>query len=169
MYSIEQLQACDFILKRIINDNQYPFFQKNLKLVIEVNGVLWSGDFINFDGRRISQDTIDEDGDVLQQYYSVPGNNELPLVNKTWSYYANIIKPTTPDPFWTNPFRRIVSLPLLFDKLIMILNTTKEDEMKSPLFPYLLNAKTLDNKLTVPFINLSNEKLKLVSIIEITQ
>ncbi|OMD34803.1 hypothetical protein [Paenibacillus odorifer] len=169
MYSVEQLQACDFILKRIINDGKYPFFQKDLKLVVEINGVLWSGDFINFDGRRITQSIIDEDGELSQKHYSVPGNNELPLVNKTWSYYANIVNPTNPHPFWINPFTRINSLPLLFDKLIMILNTTKEDEMKSPLFPYLLNANTLDNKLTLSFMNLSNERLNLVSIIELTQ
>ncbi|ASA20932.1 hypothetical protein B9T62_09130 [Paenibacillus donghaensis] len=169
MYSVQQLQACDFILKRIIYDHTSPLFEKKLKLVIEFKGTFWYGDFVDFDGRRVSQDKIAEDGEVFPLKYSIPGNEELPLMNKLWSYYANVAMPANRSDFWTNPFTQIKSLPLLFDRLVAILNTSTEDEPVSVLFPYLFNAKSVDKKIELPFINLENEVINLVSIIEITE
>ncbi|MNC07059.1 hypothetical protein D3C75_545890 [compost metagenome] len=167
MYSVEQLQACDFLLKRIIAERQFVnLFQKNLKLVIEINGSYWFGDFIDFDGRRVTRHSFDDQGDTLSTKYSTTGSDTTPLLKTIWEAYANFAKPPAADPFWNNPLYWMESLPLLFETLVTILNQVNTDELKSPLLPYLLNAKSLDKRLELPFINLSGQKVNLVSIVE---
>jgi len=48
--------------------------------------------------------------------------------------------------------------------LIMLADIQPDD---SPIYPYLLNAKSLDGRLELPFINIGSEKVKVISLIEV--
>lgn len=166
MYSVQQLQALDYLLKRITLENTYPFYGKNLKLLVEINGAYWHGDFIQMDGLSAKQLFIDDSGDIECDKFYPTGNNAISLLKQIWDTYVAAAQNES-IPFWTNPFRFIDNLPLLFDSLIKILNMTKFVENTSPFHPYLLDAHTLDGTLHLPFINFGDEKIKLVSIVEI--
>ncbi|GGF72987.1 hypothetical protein GCM10010912_17760 [Paenibacillus albidus] len=169
MYTIEQLQACDFLLKKITSDRQCTkLFQKNLKLVVEIDSSYWFGDFVDFDGRRISQQSFDDQGDPVIKQYSSTGSETLQSLKGIWEAYASFVKPQSADPFWNNPLIWVDSIPLLFNTLTKILDIANLKDSESPLFPYLFNAKNLDKGIELPFINLAERKINLISIIEVT-
>ncbi|PKR83248.1 hypothetical protein [Heyndrickxia camelliae] len=159
MYSIQQLQALDYLLKRIVNEKEYKFYKQDLKFVVEVKGSLWYGDFIQVDNTSAYQKYIDDGGDVETVYFR-PDNGSK-ILQDIWKRYVEVCQAG-----FSNPFERIKDLHLLFNSLINILETTEIDESSSPFYPYLLNAITLDNKIELPFINLKGETVKLISIIE---
>ncbi|PZM62574.1 hypothetical protein [Paenibacillus dendritiformis] len=164
MFKLEQLQALDYLLKRIISDNSYALYEKNLKLVIDVNGTLWYGDFIQIDGISAYRPFIDDDGDIETDKFG-PTRTNSALLKCIWDSYS--LHADRQSPFWSNPFRKIDSLPFLFESLLKVLRLTEIPEDCSPFYPYLLNAKSVDGKMELPFINLEGEQIKLVSIIEI--
>ncbi|RFB28327.1 hypothetical protein [Brevibacillus sp. VP] len=166
MYSLPQLQALDYLLKNITSNDLYPLYQKNLKFVVNINNSLWCGDFVETKGNYVSQKFIDESGDVETVRFTPFGSNATTFLKLIQDSYVDDCR-DQPQYFRSDPFKRINSLPLLFDSLIKILYKANISEETSPLFPYLLNAQSLDNKLSLPFINLEGEKIKLVSIIEI--
>lgn len=166
MYSVEQLQALDYLLKRITLVDSYPVFRKNLKLVVEINNSFWYGDFLQMDGVSAKQLFIDDSGDVECDKFYATGSNANALLKQIWDTYVGAARNEL-NPFWTDPFRRIDNLPLLFEALTRILDLTKFVEDSSPFHPYLLDAHSLDGTLHLPFINLKDEKVKLVSIIEV--
>ena len=63
MYTLQQMQAADYLLKTLLNRFETTLLNKNLKFVIEVNNSYWYGDFINFQGEPI-QEAIDDYGHV---------------------------------------------------------------------------------------------------------
>ncbi|MCE0453036.1 hypothetical protein [Brevibacillus sp. AF8] len=166
MYSVTQLQAMDYILKRITLEESYPFFRKNLKLVVEINGSFWYGDFIQMDGLAAKQLFIDDSGEIECDKFYPTGSNAITLLKQIWDAYVTAAKNET-NPFWNNPFRSINDLSLLFEALTRILDLSNIVEDSSPFNPYFLNAHTLDGTLQLTFINLNSAKIKLVSIIEV--
>ncbi|MEC1744157.1 hypothetical protein [Schinkia azotoformans] len=166
MYSIQQLQALDYLLKRITNESSFALYQKNLKLVVEINNSLWYGDFVQTKDSYATQLFIDDVGDIEYDSFSATGSNAAFILKKIWdSFYKMATKDNSR--FWINPFQKITDLPLLFETLTKVLNSTEMDEDRSPFHPYLLNAKSLDGNIQLPFINLTGEQIKLKSIIEI--
>ncbi|MGN7471267.1 hypothetical protein [Brevibacillus sp. SAFN-007a] len=166
MYSVEQLQALDYLLKRITREDSFAMYNKNLKLVIEFNNLLWYGDFIEIDGRGASQLFIDDAGRIVRDTFYPTGNNAASPFKQIWdSFVALAVK--ADDQWWGNPFNRITDLPLLFETLIQILERADISVGCSAFRPYLLNAQAVDGTLRLPFINLGEEKIKLVSIIEL--
>jgi hypothetical protein len=162
MYTVQQLQALDYLLKRITKENSYRLFQKNLKFVVDLNHSFWYGDFIEMNGLSVVQLFIDDLGEIERDTLSPAAVSPLKQI---WDSYIAAVKSNSP--FWSNPFKNMENLPLLFDTLIKILNQADLGDAPSPFYPYLLNAKSLDGKMELPFINLAGERIKLVSIIEI--
>jgi hypothetical protein len=162
MYSVQQLQALDYLLKRITSDSSYPLFQKNLKLVIEINNQYWYGDFVQLDGTRAFQLFIDNSGDVEKVTLSPADSNASNILKKVWKAYSSTITTN-----WSNPFKKINNLPLLFESLTKILDRADITNEDSPFSPYLFNAKLINSNITLPFINLGEEKIKLISLIEV--
>lgn len=164
MYSVQQLQALDYLLKRLVNDSSFAIHKKNLKLVIAVNNSLWHGDFIQMDSVYVKQLSIDDSGDIEYDRFSATSSNAITLLKNIWDTF---VSKTTSTSHWSNPFRRIDNLPLLFEILLKILNDTDIPDDPSPFHPYLLNAKSLDDNISLPFMNLQGEQIKLISIIEV--
>ncbi|OAT71304.1 hypothetical protein [Parageobacillus thermoglucosidasius] len=162
MYSVQQLQALDYLLKRITSEPSYPVFKKNLKLVIEVHNQYWYGDFVQLDGTRAFQLFIDNSGDVEKVSLSPADSNAVNILTKIWKAYSFTAKTN-----WSNPFEKINNLPLLFEALTKILDRTDITNEDSPFSPYLFNAKLINSNVTLPFINLGEEKIKLISLIEV--
>lgn len=163
MYSIQELQGFDYLLKKISNTDSFALFGKELKLVIEINNSFWYGDFIQMNDYRFYHEYIDGVGDVVKSHLH---SSESPLIKKSWETF---VKESQPKHFFVNPFKRLDSLPLVFNTLAKIIKNTNINEEDSELFPFLLNANSIDGTSSLPFIDLSEKEFKLVSIIDITK
>ena len=166
MYSVPQLQALDYLLKRITGESSYPLYQKNLKFVVEINQTLWYGDFVQMENVTASQLFIDDSGDIVRDYFYATGSNAISPLMQIWKAYVASAKNES-NPLWSNPFRQITDLALLFETLLKVLDKSNTEDAQTSFFPYLLDALSLDGRIQLPFINLAGEKVKLVSIIEI--
>lgn len=166
MYTIQQLQAADFLLKKLLLDDTMPIYDKNLKFVINLNNNYWYGDFVPFKDRSPAQLFICDDGDVELDYFSATGSNAIKVFKKIWDTYMTQI---SVGGFLTNPFTKIHTYDLLFNTILKLVDFSEIEIDDSPMYPYLLNAQSIDSKLTLPFINIGNEEVKLVSLIEVTE
>lgn len=82
MYTIQQLQAADYLLKLITQDKETAFFKKNLKLVVFTMNNYWYGDFITLTGNKPSQSFINGSGVIeIVSFYS-SGNTAEPFFQK---------------------------------------------------------------------------------------
>lgn len=165
MYTVQQVQAADFLLKKLINDGISPFSDRNLKFVVNLNGTYWIGDFIHFKNNAPLQYFIEDDGDVEYMRFSFDGSNATSIFKKIIDTYR---KETYRGAFFINPLKKINTLDLFFNTLFKLVDLADIQIDDSPIYPYLLNAKSLDGKLELPFIDLTNQEIKVVSLIEVT-
>lgn len=162
MYTVQQVQAADFLLKKLLIGDISPFSDLNLKFVINLNGTYWIGDFIQFKNDAPVQFFIEDDGDVEYMRFYADGTA---IFKKMMDTYR---KETYRGAFYINPFKKINTLDLLFNTLFKLVDLADIQVDDSPIYPYLLNAKSLDGKLELPFINLTDQKIQVVSLIEVT-
>ncbi len=163
MFTIQEMQAMDYLLKWLLKQDRFPFVDKNLKLVINVHGTNWTGDFINYSKGDVQQFYIDDAGDVENCWLYSTGSNATAVFHKIRETY-NMQMSNLP---YGNPFAKINNLSLLFNTLTKLVRLAEIEKDDSPVYPYLLNAKSLDGKLELPFINLDGETIAVVSIVEL--
>lgn len=161
MYTIQEARAIDYLFKYLSQNPRSAIYNKNPKLVVELNSVLWYGDFVQLDNEFPYYKQINPYGNgVTTKYLSIESENSPAVFKETLTAYRELL----------NQYPRIIAqisdldlLFSLFSKLVNDLNLTNED---IPLPPYLLNAKTLDGVLELPFFNLTGAKnINLVSLI----
>lgn len=168
MYTIPQLQALDYLQKRITNDSSAPIYQMRLNLVVEITGVPWYGDFVIVENNSVIQWVIDDQGDIERVKFQPTGSNAVILLKQIWDTFTEVSTPKSH--FHSNPFKKekIRHLPLLFDSVLKLLHQSGiSRDTPTPFHQYLLNAKSLDGRFSLPFVNLTNDMIKLVSIIEV--
>jgi len=160
------MQALDYLLKRISNDMTTTLHGRNLKLVISFNNSLWYGDFVQMKGNHVAQSYIDDSGEPEISTFGTDGSNAVTLLKLIMDSYFTYAK-NERNMFWVNPFKLMNDLPLIFETLQKILIFAQiPEENISPFHPYLLNAKSIDGTIELPFINLEGESVKLISIID---
>ncbi len=154
MYTIQQLQAADYFLKSILGEKSD--INRNLKFIIELNNTLWYGDFVNFQNDSVVQcELINKD--PCSVTYSTKNTT---FIEKLWTAY-------NANPINVTPLINPKYLELLFTKILEIIEKSNIQPDDSPIYPYLLNAKSLDGRWELPFIDLRNEKVKVISLMEI--
>lgn len=165
-HNIYQLQALDYVLKRILgNSNNINLYGRDIKLVVSLDGDYWYGDFVQMQNRNSTaaiQRKYGNDGYSDDYSYN---NSDIESFKLAWEAYVSTI-PT--GSFSSNPYYTMQDLPNLYSyisKVAEYLNVGSEFE--SPLHPYLLNAKTVKGDLKLPFIDLRNKEIELVSLVEL--
>lgn len=149
MYTVQQLQAADYLLKSVLSDTSY---ENDIKLVIEFNGSYWYGDFVNYE-----HDSVWQFSGRRTEYFDF-GNTTL--LRKIWDTYSNAT-------FRLDNYVHPNYFGLLFSKLFELIENANILPSDSPIFPYLLNAKSLDGKLELPFINIGKQTVQVISFMEI--
>ncbi|SHG82563.1 hypothetical protein [Virgibacillus chiguensis] len=162
MQSIIQFQALDFLLKRIANQPNFEMYDKNLKLVVEINGTIWAGDFVNFNSCPY-QLYVDSIGQVDEEYFYSDEDPSTSFVTKTWKEFLNHFK----SDFSGLYLARVDDLSLLFKELKSFIESLDFEGYETPINPYLLNAKSLNENIELPFLNIENTEVKLISLIEV--
>ena len=167
MYSVQHMQGLDYILKVITRTRDYKhLYDKKLQLVVEVDGRLWKGDFVNLteNHNSVIQREYGENGTSDEQSYN---SNDTDVLQAAWkSYVASV-----PTGDWaTNPYTTINEYPILFKCLKKVLDDMDiNKDTKTKFYPYLFNATTLDGTILLPFFDLEGKEIKFVSILEITE
>lgn len=167
MYSIQQLQAMDYLLKKeIIQNNGFsPFFGKNLKLLVQFNSDLWYGDFIRLNNGQPYEMIIDGSGSTERCNLYRDGANKSAVFSSVWDAY---ITSEVITKGWSNPFKSINDLALLCNTLVEIVGTAKLPADSTPLLPCLHNAVNFkDKEVRLPFIQIGSQTVELISIIEV--
>ncbi|MEV2910267.1 hypothetical protein ABNF65_16950 [Paenibacillus larvae] len=167
MYAIHELQGLDYLLKTITKEQSYALYQRNLKLVVELNNSYWYGDFVEMENEFVKQLYIDHLGDVDIEYQH-PIKYGTTLLKKVFETFRTTLEEMPKSQFDYNPFHNLDNLPLLFETIVKVLNKANITDVSTSLRPYMLNAHKIDSKQSLPFINLKDERINLVSIIDIT-
>ncbi|WP_256427839.1 hypothetical protein [Bacillus cereus] len=158
-YSIEQLQALDILLKQIPDSNMLALSQKQLKLVIECDGIIWYGDFIQQEEEKsLFQFNMSKEHGLYKDTYSF---SEIPLAEAISRMFDMYFKDSR------DLFKNLTDLSVLFIFLTTLLEQQSDYEVSISLHPYLFNARTLDGTYNLPFLNLKGKQIHLVSIREI--
>ena len=165
MFTVEQLQAMDYLLKRITLNDSYALFDKKLHLVVEINNKYWFGDFVKMNKSIPQENFIDDSGDIESVSFYATGSNRTVLLSNTWDAYISAAEPRYD--FDSNPFKTMDDLSLLLDSLKRIMARVELPDNCSPFRKQLHNVKSLDGSMQLPFIDLSDTQLNLVSIIEV--
>lgn len=166
MYTVAQLQALDFLLKRILDSRYSPLYNQPLKLVIEYSGCFWCGDFVEMLGRYVKYESISDSGSIaVDQFGPATSQSGIAVLETIWSSYKTHADKEVSSIHWINPFDHIKEPALLLDTLLKIVDLADWQGIESPLRPHLLNARTLDGKLQLPFLLLQDEPIRLVSLI----
>ncbi|PEF69117.1 hypothetical protein [Bacillus cereus] len=158
-YSIEQLQALDILLKQIPDSNMLALSQKQLKLVIECDGFIWYGDFIQQEEEKsLFQFNMSKEHGLYKDAYSFL---EIPLAEAISRMFDTYFKDSR------ELFKNLTDLSALFTFLTTLLELHSKQEASISLHPYLFNACSLDGTYNLPFLNLKDKQIHLVSILEI--
>ncbi|EOO32454.1 hypothetical protein IIU_03844 [Bacillus cereus VD133] len=158
-YSIEQLQALDILLKQIPDSNMLALSQKQLKLVIEYDGIIWYGDFIQQeDAQSVFQFNMNKEHGLYKDIYSF---SEIPLADSLAKLLDKYFKDNK------ELFTNLADLSVLFTFLTTLLEQHSHLGTSMNLHPYLFNARTIDGTCNLPFLNLKDRKIYLMSIIDI--
>ncbi|MGE8004232.1 hypothetical protein [Lysinibacillus sp. NPDC093216] len=156
MHTVQQLQAADYFLKIVLEEKNDYKELRNLKFIIELNNSLWYGDFVNFKEDYVFQYELDIQNPRPMTYEI--GNSTF--ISKIWAKY-------NANPFISNLLLKHKCLELLYSEIFEIVKKADIQPTDSKIYPYLLNAKSLDGKLELPFINIGDEKVKVISLIEV--
>ncbi|MEG2289948.1 MAG: hypothetical protein RSA29_02770 [Clostridium sp.] len=136
--TLNQIQALDLYLKRLISRFPIVSQNENLNIVISINNSLWTGDFIQYEHPLIINRYIDCDS-------SIESNGLYP---------SDIF--TLPDNFKFVDYRNIKSdtaYLLLLDLFKVVVDIPAPTITLNPL---LYNAKNLETNLSLPFIHLDS-------------
>lgn len=163
MFTIQETQAMDYLLKWMLSTERFPLAEKNLKLVIDVHGSLWHGDFVNYELGHTRQWSFGDAGDLENTWLYSNGSSTISILHKIKKQYSDEVNRFQ----WGNPFLKMSDLPLLFNTLTKLVKMADIQQDDSPFYPYLLNAKSLDGKHCLPFLNLDGETIKIITIIEL--
>ncbi|WP_144519665.1 hypothetical protein [Bacillus thuringiensis] len=158
-YSIEQLQALDILLKLIPTSNMLALSQKQLKLVIECDDIIWYGDFIQQrEEESLFQFNMSKEHGFYKDEYSF---SDIPLAESLAKLFDKYFEDSK------ELFKNLTDLSALFTFLTTLLELHSKQEASISLHPYLFNARSLDGTYNLPFLNLKDKQIHLISILEI--
>ncbi|MDT0160348.1 hypothetical protein [Bacillus sp. AG4(2022)] len=160
MFQLKELQMMDYLLKRIIQDNKNKLYDRDLRIVVKINGDLWTGDFVKVEGSSIIEYFIDGFGDIEKKYSH---NDTSSLLKKTGISYSNIMKR------FSNPISKIDDTFMLFDQLTQIIREAGLDAEKVEFETVLYDAFNMDKKVKLPFYKLNSQNLELISIVDMNE
>ncbi|CAM2079736.1 MAG: hypothetical protein NSGCLCUN01_03964 [uncultured Clostridium sp.] len=152
--SICQIQFLDFLLKRIQSkENNFLNSNEKLSLVIDINGTLWTGDFVNYSDSKIQNVSLNNDGNL-----DITEIEFTPIVtHSNHEFFKGFISNCVNNINKSN-------LYLLSNKLLEILNKVDCSNLKSN--SIIFNAENLNSGCKLPFMHIDNNiKYDFVSLI----
>lgn len=163
-FSMTQLQALDYLQKLLSYNPNYAINGKIFQLVVKLDEEYWTGDFVNLYGSCIKLEELQTDTQIVTIEQRSPfGSKSLKQFNTICRYYYETLG--------NHPLRNVSYLPILYKLLKEILiesNVNCSDE-DNQLPCYLFNARSINRKHELPFLDLTGKKIELVSMIDVTE
>ena len=165
MKRIEQFQVADYLLKRIALFRKTDELFQNLRFVVSINESLWYGDFVKMKAIHVNEDYIDERGRLDTKSSSDIGESNFLL--DAWKKYLSAYDKSGHFP--GIQLDHINDSRMLFDSIKNFVLSIDMQKNCSPFRACLYDAHSLDKKISLPFIDLSDVDIRLVSIIKFSQ
>ncbi|KAB2460943.1 hypothetical protein F8160_02380 [Bacillus sp. CH126_4D] len=162
MYSIQEAQAMDYLLKKLHYNGLLEHITRDkneLKLVIAINNRYISGDFIMFQKGSIEQYEIVGSYEYEKVYYN---NQSFTIYAKLWSSFCNKYLPTGSN----YRFKQILDLTVIFDLLNEIVGTISFVNEPIPLRPVFMNIEYFNEEKGPEFLYLGSQQIEIVSIMK---
>lgn len=158
-YNVYQLQIMDYMLKDITNNPAYAFNNKNLKLVIKFDDVLWHCDFVDFSHLAVSYEYLDT---IKKRVTSIQEN---PRTN----HFLSAIKESFTKTYeFSNPLYDSDNLVVLYTVLTLLADTIEIKNEYKTFGTFVYNLVSIDGNSQLPFVDLKDKEFELVTIKEIT-
>ncbi|MBC1434073.1 hypothetical protein HB848_01810 [Listeria rocourtiae] len=148
---IAHLQMFDYVLKKYANKELFA----NTRMVVEMDGKLWTGDFLILDDCHILEIDWEDNG-----YTQIELTRES--INST---FDEAIKVSNVNVSQNRIDAKIASLKqpeILYQEINHFINTV--ENTNTNLKPILYNAYCLDIRVKLPFLDISNKDMLLVSL-----
>lgn len=167
--TLNKLQFLDYALKSISSNSDYACFEKSLSLVVDLDGRLWSCDFVQLKRGCLFQKVLNSNGSIDDEKLSEADYPSIQFLKDKLKAYIKKFDPKEFQNFAkcrVIPFDTLEDWRILLEVLISIVESIPEDQ-KLPIKPILYNTQTLDGKYTLPFMFVDeSSKFELVSLIE---
>lgn len=148
---IAHLQMFDYVLKKYADKELFA----NTRMVVEMDGKLWTGDFLILD-----------DCHILEIDWEDNGYTQIELTRESInSAFDEAIKVSNVNVSQNRIDAKIASLKqpeILYQEINRFISTV--DNTKTNLKPILYNAYCLDTRVKLPFLDISNKDILLVSL-----
>ncbi len=162
MYSLKEVQAMDYLLKRMqYNDllKQITGENSELRLVIECNNKYISGDFINYQSGSIKQYEFKGPYEYENTIYH---NQSIEVFNQLWKSFCDNYLPNN----HSTTFKRNKDLSVLLELLFKHIKTIDVLSSSIPLRPIIINVDYLNNELGPDFLYLGGKEIDVISIVQ---
>lgn len=156
---VNQIQFLDFLLKRMQSKgSNFLSSNEKLSLVIDIDGNLWTGDFINYSDCKIQNLSLEYDGDFTP--------NEIDFISIITASNVDFFKRLN----FNSKFRNIntSNLYILLNELFEIIHKIDCSNLKSD--SIIFNAENLYYNYKLPFMCINdNVDYDVVSLIVLTK
>lgn len=163
MYSIKEVQAMDYLLKRLQYNGlleQITGENSELKLVIIYNNKYIFGDFINYQKGTIQQ--YEFNGPFVYEvihYY----NQSIEMFTQLWELFCERYFPRNS----TSTFKRIEDLSVLLELLSTHIKSVDISNNSTPLRPLIINVNYFSNEPGPDFLYLVEKQIDVISIVQV--
>ncbi|MBC2284754.1 hypothetical protein [Listeria booriae] len=148
---IAHLQMFDYVLKKYGNKELFA----NTRMVVEIDGKLWTGDFLILD-----------DCHIIEVDWADNGYTQVELTREAINAaFDEAIQVSNVNVSQNRIDAKIASLKhpeMLYQEISRFVDAV--DSQESGLKPLLYNAYCLDTRVKLPFLDIANKKMCLVSL-----
>lgn len=149
--SLAHLQMFDYLLKKYRDKEVFP----DSKMVVEIDGKLWTGDFIHLDDCQIVE--IDWDD---QRYTRVPKTRAA--INDEFDMSIQNSNVNVSENRLDAKLAKIKNLEILYQEITQFVSQIKNES--TSLKPYLYGAYCLDTRVKLPFLDVTGKSIQVVAL-----
>nr|WP_239254782.1 hypothetical protein [Listeria ilorinensis] len=149
--SLAHLQMYDYLLKKYRNKDTFP----DTKMVVEIDGKLWTGDFIHLEDCHIIE--IDWDD---TSYTRVERTKDA--INPEFDQKVQASNVNVSENRMDAKINRLKNIEILYQEIQQFVHQIDSEE--TSLKTCLYDAYCLDTRVKLPFLDLQGKSIRLVSL-----
>ncbi|MHC5252170.1 hypothetical protein ACYRFS_02510 [Listeria kieliensis] len=149
--SLAHLQMFDYLLKKYRDKDVFP----DSKMVVEIDGKLWSGDFLHLEDCQIVE--IDWDD---QRYTHVKKTRAA--INQEFDTNIQNSNVNVSENRLEAKLAKIKNLEILYQEITQFVGQVSDDT--TSLKPYLYGAYCLDTRVKLPFLDVTGKSIQIVAL-----
>ncbi|EMG27327.1 hypothetical protein X560_0339 [Listeria fleischmannii 1991] len=149
--SLAHMQMYDYLLKKYSNKELFP----KTKMVIEMDGKLWAGDFIRLEDCHIIETDWDD-----QRY--TPVEKTRAAINQEFDEKIQNSNVNVSENRIDSKISKLKDIEILYAEIKAFVDSV--DSKKTTLRPFLYNVFCLDTRTQLPFLDITGKEIHFVSL-----